>query len=149
MTIDLLRQVIAARRTARVPYSAGMSDSHEPLSLSGEELQTWAALATVLEWLPPALDAQLQRDADLSHFEYQVLAGLSMADGRYTLATLTTLGAEKLDQATPGHVQTVRRVLGSLTRAQLRQLRAISRRILQSLRDEEGWQPSDDGGRSR
>jgi DNA-binding MarR family transcriptional regulator len=167
-----------------------MSDSREPLILNGEELQTWAALATVLEWLPPALDAQLQRDADLTHFEYGILFALGdasdrtlrmsvlatyansslsrlsravarlekqgwaqrapdPADGRYTLATLTALGAEKLDQATPGHVQTVRRVLGSLTQAQLRQLRTISRRIMSALRDEEGWQPSAGAGRSR
>jgi len=32
--------------------------------------------------LPCALDAQLQRDAGLSHFEYQVLAGLSEAPER-------------------------------------------------------------------
>ena len=165
-----------------------MSDSRDPLHLSGDELQTWAALATVLEWLPPVLDAQLQRDADLTHFEYGVLFALGDAadrtlrmsvlatyansslsrlsravarlekkgwaqrapdpgDGRYTLATLTDLGAEKLAQATPGHVLTVRRVLGSLTQPQMRQLREISRRILQALRDEQGWQPSSGAGR--
>ena len=32
--------------------------------------------------LPTALDAQLQRDAGISHFEYQVLAMLSMAPDR-------------------------------------------------------------------
>ena len=167
-----------------------MSDLRDPERLGSDELQTWAALATVLEWLPPALDAQLQRDADLTHFEYGILYALGDApdrtlrmsvlaayansslsrlsravarlegkgwaqrapdpdDGRYTLAALTALGAEKLVQATPGHVQTVRRVLGSLTRPQLRQLREISRRIMQALRDEEGWQPSAGTGRSR
>ena len=57
-----------------------MADPRDPPVLSGEELQTWAALATVLEWLPPALDAQLQRDAGLSHFEYMVMVNLSNAD---------------------------------------------------------------------
>ena len=48
-------------------------------ALSGEDLETWSALATVLEWLPPALDAQLQRDSDLSHFEYGILFALADA----------------------------------------------------------------------
>ncbi|GEK81402.1 MarR family winged helix-turn-helix transcriptional regulator [Agrococcus baldri] len=47
--------------------------------LTDEELETWAALATVLEWLPAALDAQLQRDAQLTHFEYGVLYALANA----------------------------------------------------------------------
>lgn len=154
-----------------------------PDELSGDDLETWSALATVLEWLPAALDSQLQRDAGLTHFEYGVLYALAGApertlrmsvlagyansslsrlsraatrlesrkwlhrapdpsDGRYTLATLTDLGAQKLDQATPGHVHTVRRlVLEPLTQAQTRQLREASRRITRAIRDEEGWQP--------
>jgi DNA-binding MarR family transcriptional regulator len=49
------------------------------LVLAGEDLETWAALATVLEWLPTALDGQLQRDAQLTHFEYGVLYALADA----------------------------------------------------------------------
>lgn len=157
--------------------------------LSGEDLETWSSLATVLEWLPAALDAQLQHDAGLSHFEYGVLYALADApdrtlrmsvlagyansslsrlsravarlestgwvrrapdatDGRYTLATLTDLGAEKVDQASPGHVRTVRRlVLDPLTQAQARQVREISRRIMRAMRDDEGWTPSSAAGR--
>ena len=63
-------------------------------------------------------------------------------DGRSTLATLTAAGVERFDQATPGHVDTVRRlVLDRLTPAQKRQLTGISRRITQAIRDEEGWRP--------
>jgi DNA-binding MarR family transcriptional regulator len=52
-------------------------------------------------------------------------------DGRYTLATLTEAGWEKVVDTAPGHVETVRRlVLEPLTKAQLRQLREISRRIM-------------------
>jgi DNA-binding MarR family transcriptional regulator len=40
------------------------------------------ALAGVLMRLPGALDAQLQRDAGLTHFEYLVISGLSMVEGR-------------------------------------------------------------------
>ncbi|WP_114423933.1 MarR family winged helix-turn-helix transcriptional regulator [Nocardioides houyundeii] len=160
-----------------------MSDPSTPAELSGEDLETWASLATVLEWLPSALDAQLQRDAELTHFEYGLLYALAQApdrtlrlsvlagyansslsrlsravsrletkgwlrretdpsDGRYTLATLSDLGSRKVEQATPGHVATVHRlVLDPLTQAQQRQLRQITQRIMRSIRDEGGWQP--------
>ncbi|WP_101829688.1 MarR family winged helix-turn-helix transcriptional regulator [Frankia canadensis] len=52
----------------------------QPRWLDAAEQETWLALVGVLIRLPAALDAQLQRDAGISHFEYQVLAGLSMAD---------------------------------------------------------------------
>ncbi|MFJ3802495.1 MarR family winged helix-turn-helix transcriptional regulator [Streptomyces sp. NPDC090088] len=54
----------------------------KPLWLDTEEQATWLALTSVLIRLPAALDAQLQRDAGISHFEYQVLAGLSMSPER-------------------------------------------------------------------
>jgi DNA-binding MarR family transcriptional regulator len=56
-----------------------MSGSPEPRWLDAEEQQAWLALASVLMRLPGALDAQLQRDAGISHFEYLVLSGLSMS----------------------------------------------------------------------
>lgn len=59
-----------------------MSDSGAPAHLAGDDLATWAALATVLEWLPPALDAPLVRDFDLTHFEYGVLFALADAPDR-------------------------------------------------------------------
>jgi DNA-binding MarR family transcriptional regulator len=37
---------------------------------------------TVLEWLPPALDARLVRDFDLTHFEYGILYALADAPDR-------------------------------------------------------------------
>ncbi|ADJ43270.1 MarR family transcriptional regulator [Amycolatopsis mediterranei S699] len=55
-----------------------MSDVAEPRWLDEEQLQTWLTLTGMLARLPVAIDAQLQRDAQISHFEYQVLAGLSM-----------------------------------------------------------------------
>ena len=39
------------------------------------------ALAALLFKLPGALDYQLQRDSDLTHFEYLVMAGLSESPG--------------------------------------------------------------------
>ncbi|WP_435106214.1 MarR family winged helix-turn-helix transcriptional regulator [Nocardiopsis synnemataformans] len=51
----------------------------EPRWLDAEEQETWLAMASMLVRFPAALDSQLQRDAGISHFDYQVLAGLSMA----------------------------------------------------------------------
>jgi DNA-binding MarR family transcriptional regulator len=49
----------------------------EPRWLDADERAAWLSLAGVVTLLPAALDTQLQRDADLSHFEYMVLAMLS------------------------------------------------------------------------
>src|SRR3954465_10330153 len=42
----------------------------------------WGRLIAVVELLPGVLDSQLRRDADLSHFEYFLLAMLSEAPER-------------------------------------------------------------------
>lgn len=51
----------------------------EPRWLSAEELRAWVRLQALIELLPGALDQQLRRDADLTHFEYLLLAMLSEA----------------------------------------------------------------------
>jgi DNA-binding MarR family transcriptional regulator len=56
-----------------------MTSSDARQGLTDSDLSTWAALATVLEWLPPALDAPLVRDFDLTHFEYGILFALADA----------------------------------------------------------------------
>ena len=53
----------------------------DPDDFAPADLETWSTLATLLEWLPAALDAQLQRDAGLTHFEYGMLYALSRAEG--------------------------------------------------------------------
>ena len=61
------------------------------------------------------------------------------ADGRYTLAILTDEGWEKVRASAPGHVEEVRRlVFDPLTKAQQRQLRELSRRILHAI-DPDGY----------
>ena len=50
--------------------------------LDEEQQRTWRAWLAVCELVPRALDAQLQRDAGLSHAAYVVLAMLSEAPGR-------------------------------------------------------------------
>jgi len=54
----------------------------DPRWLSADELAVWMKFSVVLVRLPQELDAQLQRDAGLSWFEYLVLAGLSEAPDR-------------------------------------------------------------------
>lgn len=147
----------------------------EPRWLDADERQTWLALASITMRLPQALDAQLRREAGISHFEYTVLSALSEADertlrmselailaegslsrlsqvvsrleqkgwvlrapdpedGRYTLATLTEDGWDKVVATAPGHVTEVRRlVLDPLSRTQGRQLTTIGHRILRAI----------------
>ncbi|WP_433476946.1 MarR family winged helix-turn-helix transcriptional regulator [Spirillospora sp. CA-142024] len=160
-----------------------MDASQEPRWLTDEEMQAWLGLVSVVIRLPAALDRQLQRDAGISHFEYQVLSALSMsrertirmgdladladgslsrlshvvsrlekrgwvrrtpdpADGRYTLAVLTDDGWDKVAATAPGHVETVRGlVMDPLTRAQIRQLTEIGRRISHAI-DPDGSCPT-------
>ncbi len=79
-----------------------MDTPQDPRWLDAEESLTWRALASVLVRLPAALDAQLRRDAGISHFEYQVLALLSEAPGRIlrmsALATLVEGSLPRLSQ---------------------------------------------------
>ncbi len=149
-----------------------MAKSDEPRWLNDEERQAWLTLGSLVVQLGPALDAQLRRDAGITHFEYNVMAVLSEAvdrtrrmseiavladgslsrlsqvvtrlekkgwvrrspdptDGRYTLATLTDEGWDKVVETAPGHVNEVRRlVLDPLTKTQVQQLTTIGQRIL-------------------
>lgn len=158
-----------------------MTDFSVPNLLKGDNLTSWAALATVLEWLPAALDAPLVRDFDLTHFEYGILFALADApnqtlgmtvlagyansslsrlsravsriegrgwvqrsrdplDGRSTLASLTEAGLAMVEKATAVHSRTVSKlVLEPLTAAQRGQLRDISLRIQQAIREQESW----------
>jgi DNA-binding MarR family transcriptional regulator len=60
--------------------------------LTKDELAAWVRLVAVLELLPAALDSQLRRDAELTNFDYYVLAMLSEAPER-TLR-MTALAAQ-------------------------------------------------------
>ncbi|QNN53840.1 MarR family winged helix-turn-helix transcriptional regulator [Nocardioides mesophilus] len=48
--------------------------------LTDKELDAWLKLAGVMLKLGPTLDSQLQRDSDLTHFDYLCLAMLSEAE---------------------------------------------------------------------
>ena len=147
----------------------------EPSWLSAEQLAVWRKFSIVLVRLPQELDAQLQRDAGLSWFEYLVLAGLSEAphrtlrmsrlavftngslsrlshvvtrleargwvtrrpcpeNGRFTNATLTDAGWEKVVATAPGHVAAVRGLFAeALDAAQLEQLDGVLDAVLERL----------------
>jgi DNA-binding MarR family transcriptional regulator len=68
----------------------------EPRWLDADERAAWLRLVMLLELMPGVLDAQLRRDADLSHFEYFVLAMLSEAPER----TLRMTGLATMTNAT-------------------------------------------------
>ncbi|OII38853.1 MarR family winged helix-turn-helix transcriptional regulator [Plantibacter sp. MMLR14_011] len=68
-----------------------MTESAERPGLSGDRLVAWASVATLLERLPAALDAQLQRDSGLSHYEHGLLFALDTAPDR-TLRMSTLAG---------------------------------------------------------
>lgn len=155
----------------------------DPRWLTSQERGCWRALAAMMIKLPYALDAQLQRDAGLSHFEYQVLAGLSEApdrslrmsdlavlangslsrlshvvnrlegrgwvrrapdpaDGRFTLATLTEAGWDKVVETAPGHVEAVRGfVFDALTKEEAKQLNEIGYKIIKAIDPEDNCLP--------
>ncbi|HVT66777.1 MAG TPA: MarR family winged helix-turn-helix transcriptional regulator [Trebonia sp.] len=50
--------------------------------LSDEQQAAWRPFVALLLRLPAVLDAQLQKDAGITHFDYLVLSGLSEAPGR-------------------------------------------------------------------
>lgn len=54
----------------------------EPRWLDDDEQHAWRRLAALVLKLPSELEAQLQRDAGMSHFEYWVIALLSEAPDR-------------------------------------------------------------------
>jgi DNA-binding MarR family transcriptional regulator len=71
-----------------------------PRWLNAGELQAWLPVGGLLLKLPAALDAQMQRDSGLNHFEYLVLASLSEAPDRTrrmsALAALTNGSLSRL-----------------------------------------------------
>ncbi len=74
-TTSLLRPAPSGSRASTVP---GVAQRW----LDEEQQRIWRTWLSVTELLPRVLDAQLQRDAGLSHAAYVVLAMLSEAPGR-------------------------------------------------------------------
>lgn len=59
-----------------------MSELDTPRWLSDQEMNTWLALWSVMDWLPSRLDGQLREDSGLSLNEYNALSQISMAPDR-------------------------------------------------------------------
>lgn len=59
----------------------------EPRWLSDDERLAWLRLVAVTMLLPSRLEAELKRDAGLSHFEYYVLAMISERPNKQLLLT--------------------------------------------------------------
>lgn len=82
----------ARRATRHVPSTRPSPDTlggmnrvggmNEPRWLTEEQQCAWRRFAAVFTVLPGALDAQLQRDSELTHFGYWVLAMLSESPAR-------------------------------------------------------------------
>ena len=54
--------------------------------LSTEESAAWVRLVALAELLPGALDAQLLRDAQVTHFEYAALMALALVRNAWAAA---------------------------------------------------------------
>lgn len=102
--------------------------------LDEDELQAWLKLAGVMLKLAPALDSQLQRDSDLTHFDYLCLAMLSEADGRtLRMSELATRANSSLSRLS--HVIKKLETRGWVERTPC----ADSRRITMVSLTESGW----------
>ena len=103
--------------------------------LDEDELQAWLALAGVMLKLGPALDSQLQRDCDLTHFDYLCLAMLSESEDR-------TLRMSDLAGRTNSTLSRLSHVVSKLERRGYvaRRPSPTSRRVTLVTLSDEGWQ---------
>ncbi|WP_425837836.1 MarR family winged helix-turn-helix transcriptional regulator [Microbacterium sp. PA5] len=76
------------------------------------ESRAWLALVWTAELLPAALDAQLQADAGMTHFEFMVLSTLQQAHGG-------TLRTKELAAAVNATMPRLSRVVGKLAERDL------------------------------
>jgi DNA-binding MarR family transcriptional regulator len=102
--------------------------------LTGSELDAWLAFVPVMLRLSPALDSQLQRDSDLTHFDYQCLAMLSEAPDR-TLRMSQLAGTVNASLSRLSHVVTKLQERGWVRRAPC----PDSRRVTLVTLTDDGW----------
>ena len=102
--------------------------------LDEDEQRAWLRLAGVMLKLSPALDSQLQRDSDLTHFDYLCLAMLSETDDR-------TLRMSDLAGRVNASLSRLSHVISKLERRGwvARQPSPHSRRVTLVTLTEEGW----------
>lgn len=114
--------------------TAPSPNEHDDPWLTPEQLRAWVRFVGVVELLPGVLDAQLQRDSGLSHFEYYVLAMLSEAPER----TLRMTGLAARTNAT---LPRLSHVISRLEKRGLveRRVCAEDRRAMNATLTEAGW----------
>ncbi len=103
--------------------------------LTDDELQAWLKLAGVMLKLSPALDSQLERDSDLTHFEYLCLAMLSENED-HTLRMSQLAARANASLSRLSHVIKKLEARGLVVRTPC----AESRRVTMVSLTEEGWQ---------
>lgn len=111
-----------------------MESRQETRWLDPDERSTWLTLISLLIRLPSALDAQLQRDAGVSHFEYQVLAVLSEAADR-------TMRMSELALLAEGSLPRLSQVIGRLEKRRWvrRTPDPVDGRYTLAVLTDEGW----------
>jgi DNA-binding MarR family transcriptional regulator len=103
--------------------------------LDEDEQRAWLRLAGVMLKLSPALDSQLQRDSDLTHFDYLCLAMLSETDDR-TLRMSELAGRTNASLSRLSHVVSKLEKRGWVSRRPS----PDSRRVTLVSLTEDGWQ---------
>src|SRR4051794_25015200 len=103
--------------------------------LDDDEQRAWLRLAGVMLKLSPALDSQLQRDSELTHFDYLCLAMLSESDDR-------TLPMSELAVRTNASLSRLSHVVSKIERRGwvARTPSPHSRRVTLVRLTEDGWQ---------
>jgi DNA-binding MarR family transcriptional regulator len=107
----------------------------EPRWLTDEEQQAWRPFAALLFRLPAAMDAQLQRDAQVTHYEYMVLISLSEAPDR-------TLRMSDLAEMANGSLSRLSHVVSRLERRDWvrREPCPGDGRFINAVLTDEGWE---------
>jgi DNA-binding MarR family transcriptional regulator len=103
--------------------------------LSDDEMRAWLKLTGVMLKLAPTLDSQLQRDSDLTHFDYLCLAMLSESDDDRTLTMSALAQRTNASLSRLSHVITKLEKRGFVCRAPS----PTSRRVTLVRLDDDGW----------
>lgn len=103
--------------------------------LSDEQQAAWRPFVALLLRLPAVLDAQLQRDAGITHFDYLVLSGLSEAPDRtLRMSELAATASSSLSRLS--HVVSRLEAKGWVRREPF----LGDGRIINAVLTEEGWE---------
>ncbi|WP_148574060.1 MarR family winged helix-turn-helix transcriptional regulator [Nocardioides caldifontis] len=102
--------------------------------LTEDELASWFPLAGVMLKLNPALDSQLQRDSDMTHFDYLCLAMLSEEDD-WTTTMSALAGRTNASLSRLSHVITKLEKRGWVCRSRSE----VSRRVTMVRMTDEGY----------